>query len=137
MNTSMKIFGSMMAPMIAAAALWATSAQAAQVFRAHYEIRVASNGSDNKVRSTFETQPGQPFTLDLPPNRVAMSVKLLNDEQYELRVTVTPFKPSKPQQAQAVFNRTYQGILGRPLELTSSADAIKVDGAISVVVLGK
>jgi hypothetical protein len=135
MNTSMKIFGSsLMAPMIAAAALWAASAEAAQVFRAHYEIRVASNGSDNTVRSTFETQPGQPFTLDLPPNRVAMSVKLLNDEQYELRVTVTP---SKPQQAQAVFNRTYQGILGRPLELTSSADAVKVDGAISVVVLGK
>jgi len=135
MNTSMKIFGSaMVTPMIAAAALWAGSAQATEVFRAHYEIHVAGNGSDNKVRSTFEAPPGQQFTLDLPPNRVALSVKLLNDEQYELQVTV---KPSKPQQAQAVFNRTYQGILGRPLELKSSADAVKVDGAISVVLLDK
>lgn len=135
MNISMKFFGNrMVAPLLAAAALWAGSAQAAEIFRAHYEIRVAANGSDNKVRSTFETQPGQQFTLDLPPNRVAMSVKLLNDEQYELRVTVTP---AKPQQAQAVFNHTYQGILGRPLELKSSADAVRVDGAISVVVLGK
>jgi hypothetical protein len=117
-----------------AAALWTASVQATDVVRAHYEIRVASNGSENTVRSTFETPPGQPFTLNLPPNIVAMSVKSIHGDNYELQVTVTPVKadPNK-----AVFSQVYQGVLGRPLELKSSANAVQVDGAISLVVLNK
>lgn len=135
MNTSLKIPGGMLAAlMVLATTLWTASAQAAEVFRAHYEISVASHGADNKVRSTFETRPGEPFTLDLPANRVAMSVKRLGGDQYELQVTVTP---TKPQQGPASFSQTYKGTLGRPLELKSSTAAVEVDGAISVVVLGK
>jgi len=117
-----------------AAALWTASVQATDVVRAHYEIRVASNGSENVVRSTFETPPGQPFTLNLPPNIVAMSVKRIQGENYELQVTVTPQKADK---SKAVFSQVYQGVLGRPLELKSSANAVQVDGAISLVVLNK
>jgi hypothetical protein len=117
-----------------AAALWTASVQATEVVRAHYEIRVASNGSENVVRSTFETPPGQPFTLNLPPNIVAMSVKNIRGENYELQVTVTPAKANRNQ---AVFSQVYQGVLGRPLELKSSANTVQVDGAISLVVLNK
>jgi hypothetical protein len=117
------------------AAIGAASVQAAEIYRAHYEIRVATkNGTDNKVRSTFETRPGQQFTLDLPPNVVVLSVQRLVGESYQLQVTVTP---TKPQQGQAVFSHTYQGILGRPLELKTAENAVEVDGAISVVVLDK
>jgi hypothetical protein len=118
----------------ATAALWAASVQAADIVRAHYEIRVAANGSENVVRSTFETPPGKPFTLDLPPNVVAMSVKSIHGDNYELQVTVTPAKADK---SQAVFSQVYQGVLGRPLELKSSASNVQVDGAISLVVLNK
>jgi hypothetical protein len=131
----MKNFGAgLMMVAASTAALWTASVQAADVVRAHYEIRVASNGSENTVRSTFETPPGQPFTLNLPPNIVAMSVKSIQGENYELQVTVTPAKadPNK-----AVFSQVYQGVLGRPLELKSSANAVQVDGAISLVVLNK
>jgi len=130
----MKNFSKILGTVAAAAALWTVSAQATDVVRAHYEIRVASNGSENLVRSTFETPPGQPFTLNLPPNIVAMSVKSIHGDNYELQVTVTPAKAS---QNQAVFSQVYQGTFGRPLELKSSANAVQVDGAISLVVLNK
>jgi hypothetical protein len=130
----MKHFGTTMIVAATMAASWAASVQAADVVRAHYEIRVASNGSENTVRSTFETPPGQPFTLNLPPNIVAMSVKNIHGDNYELQVTVTPANAAKNQ---AVFSQVYQGVLGRPLELKSSANAVQVDGAISLVVLNK
>jgi hypothetical protein len=119
---------------VLAASLWMATVGAAEIFRAHYEIRIATNGTDNTVRSTFETRPGERFTLSLPPNVVAMSVRRLGGEQYELEVTVTP---SKPEQGRALFSHTYQGILGRPLELKHAANAVQVDGAISVVVLAR
>lgn len=131
----MKSFGAI--SMILAATVAASgmaSVQAADIVRAHYEIRVASNGSEDVVRSTFETPPGQPFTLNLPPNIVAMSVKRISGENYELQVTVTPVKAEK---GKAVFSQVYQGVLGRPLELKSSANTVQVDGAISLVVLNK
>lgn len=123
--------------MVAAmAASWTASVQATDIVRAHYEIRVAANGSENVVRSTFETPPGQPFTLNLPPNVVAMSVKSIHGDNYELQVTVTPADKADKSKA-AVFSQVYQGVLGRPLELKSSASNVQVDGAISLVVLNK
>jgi hypothetical protein len=130
----MKNFSATLAMVAAAAAFWTASVQATDIVRAHYEIRVASNGSENLVRSTFETPPGQPFTLNLPPNIVAMSVKSIHGDNYELQVTVTP---AKPDHNKAVFSQVYQGTFGRPLELKSSANAVDVDGAISLVVLNK
>lgn len=130
----MKTFGNTLAVLLGAAILGAGTAGAAEVFRAHYEIRVASQGTDNTVRSTFETRPGERFTLDLPPNVVAMAVRRLSAENYELQVTVTPTKAGK---GAAAFSHTYQGILGRPLELKNTAAGVDVDGAISVVVLNR
>lgn len=140
----MRRFGSRLAALATAATLMAGVAQATEIFRAHYEISVASQGTDNTIRSTFETRPDVPFTLDLPPNVVAMSVRRLGAENYELQVTVKP-KPAKEQakdqargqQEPVLFSHTYQGVLGRPLELTNAADGFKVDGAISVVVLNR
>ncbi len=131
----MKSFGATLMMVAATAAVFCTaSVQATDVVRAHYEIRVASNGSENVVRSTFETPPGQPFTLNLPPNIVAMSVKSIHGDNYELQVTVTPVKA---QPGKAVFSQVYQGVLGQPLELKSSVNSVQVDGAISLVVLNK
>ena len=130
----MKRFGNTLAVLLGAAFLGVATAGATEVFRAHYEIRVASQGTDTKVRSTFETRPGERFTLDLPPNVVAMAVRRLGAENYELQVTVTPARPDK---GAATFSHTYQGILGRPLELKNMADGVNVDGAISVVVLNR
>jgi hypothetical protein len=130
----MRRFSSRLAVLGGAIALAAGVAQATEVFRAHYEISVASQGKDNTVRSTFEARPGEPFTLDLPPNVVAMSVRRLGVENYELQVTV---KPARDRQGPVLFSHTYQGVLGRPLELRNAADAVKVDGAISVVVLNR
>ena len=130
----MKNFSTILAMVAASTALWTASALATDVVRAHYEIRVASNGAENLVRSTFETPPGQPFTLNLPPNIVAMSVKSIHGDNYELQVTVTPTKANPNQ---AVFSQVYQGTFGRPLELKRSANAVQVDGAISLVVLNK
>jgi hypothetical protein len=134
-----KLSATLMMVAASAAAFWTASVQATDVVRAHYEIRVASNGSENVIRSTFETPPGQPFTLNLPPNIVAMSVKSIHGENYELQVTVTPVQAgqNKADQSKAVFSQVYQGVLGRPLELKSSANTIQVDGAISLVVLNK
>jgi hypothetical protein len=142
----MKKLGSGLAVLAAATTLVAGAAQAAEIFRAHYEISIASHGTDNTVRSTFETRPGEPFVLDLPPNLVAMSVRRLDGENYELLVTVTP-APAKgkahdknkgsAQNGPVLFSHAYQGILGRPLELKNAADAVQVDGAISVVVLNR
>lgn len=140
----MRRFGSGLAALAAAATLVAGVAQAAEIFRAHYEISVATQGTGNTIRSTFETRPDVPFTLDLPPNVVAMSVRRLGAENYELQVTVKP-KPAKgqakdPARGQpdpVLFSHTYQGVLGRPLELANAADGLKVDGAISVVVLNR
>ncbi|GFE83891.1 hypothetical protein GCM10011487_58910 [Steroidobacter agaridevorans] len=130
----MKTFGNTLAVLLGTAFLSVAAAGATEVFRAHYEIRVATQGTDNKVRSTFETRPGERFTLNLPPNVVAMAVRRLNAENYELEVTVTPAKAEK---STATFSHTYQGILGRPLELKNTADGVNVDGAISVVVLNR
>jgi hypothetical protein len=130
----MKTFGNTAAVLLGTALLGLGTAGATEVFRAHYEIRVAGQGTDSKVRSTFETRPGERFTLDLPPNVVAMAVRRLGAENYELQVTVTPAKADK---GAATFSHTYQGILGRPLELKNTADGVNVDGAISVVVLNR
>ena len=134
----MKRIGSRLAVLAGAMTLAAGIAQAAEIFRAHYEISVASEGTDNTVRSTFEARPGEPFTLDLPPNVVAMSVRRTGAENYELQLTVKP-RPARGQangqQGPVLFSHTYQGVLGQPLELRNAADAVKVDGAISVVVL--
>jgi hypothetical protein len=130
----MRTFDKTLAVLVGAALLAVGTAGANEVFRAHYEIRVATQGTDNKVRSTFETRPGERFTLNLPPNVVAMAVRRLGAENYELQVTVTP---AKTDQGAATFSHTYQGILGRPLELKNTADGVNVDGAISVVVLNR
>lgn len=130
----MKRFKSRLLVLATAATLVAGLAQAAEIFRAHYEISVAAHGADSTIRSTFETRPGEAFTLDLPPNVVAMEVRRTGGESYELEVTV---KPAKDQRAAPLFSHTYQGVLGRPLELANAADAVKVDGAISVVVLNR
>jgi hypothetical protein len=130
----MKTSGNTLAVLLGIAFVGVGTAGAAEIFRAHYEIRVASLGTDNKVRSTFETRPGERFTLDLPPNKVAMAVRRLNAENYELQVTVTP---AKAERSVATFSHTYQGILGRPLELKNTADGVNVDGAISVVILNR
>ncbi|WP_153067113.1 hypothetical protein [Steroidobacter cummioxidans] len=130
----MKTSGNPLVVLLGAALLAAGTAGAAEVYRAHYEIRVATQGTDNKVRSTFETRPGERFTLDLPPNVVAMAVRRLGAENYELHVTVTPAKADRKV---ASFSHTYQGVLGRPLELRNSVDGVNVDGAISVVVLNR
>lgn len=130
----MKTFGNTLAVLLGTALIGVGTAGAVEVFRAHYEIRVASLGTDNTVRSTFETRPGERFTLDLPPNKVAMAVRRLGAENYELQVTVTPAKADK---GVATFSHTYQGILGRPLELKNTLDGVKVDGAISVVVMNR
>lgn len=134
----MKRIGSRMAVLMAAMTLAAGIVHAAEVFRAHYEISVESQGTDNTVRSTFEARPGEPFTLDLPPNVVAMSVRRTDAENYELQLVVKP-KPGKGdgRQDPVLFSHTYRGVLGRPLELRNIADAVKVDGAISVVVLNR
>src|SRR5262245_59878743 len=108
-DTQMKTFGNTLAVLLGAAFLVAT-ARATEIFRAHYEIRVESAGTDNKVRSTFETKPGERFTLDLPPNVVAMAVRRLSAENYELQVTVTPTKTEK-EKGKTTFSHTYQGIL--------------------------
>jgi hypothetical protein len=138
----MKRFGSRLAVLAGAMTLAAGIAQAAEIFRAHYEISVASQGTDNTVRSTFEARPGEAFTLDLPPNIVAMSVRRTGAENYELQLTVKPMPAKGQANAQAnrqqgpvLFSHIYQGVLGQPLELRNAADAVKVDGAISVVVL--
>lgn len=130
----MKTFGNTLAVLLGTAFLGVATAGATEVFRAHYEIRVATQGTDNKVRSTFETRPGERFTLNLPPNVVALAVRRLSAENYELEVTVTPVKADK---GAATFSHTYQGILGRPLELKNTEDGVNVDGAISVVVLNR
>lgn len=130
----MKTFGNTVAVLLGAALLGVGAAGATEVFRAHYEIRVASQGTDNTIRSTFETRPGERFTLDLPPNVVAMAVRRLGAENYELQVTVTPAKAAK---GAASFSHTYQGILGRPLELKNTTGDVAVDGAISVVVMNR
>lgn len=132
----MKTYGNTLAVLLGAAFLGVGTASATEIFRAHYEIRVESAGTDNKIRSTFETKPGERFTLDLPPNVVAMAVRRLNAENYELQVTVTPTKAEK-EQGKTTFSHTYQGILGRPLELRNSSEGVSVDGAISVVVLNR
>ncbi|MFC4308849.1 hypothetical protein ACFPN2_07130 [Steroidobacter flavus] len=129
----MNTFGNTLAVLLGATFLGVGAASATEVFRAHYEIRVASQGTDNTVRSTFEARPGERFTLDLPPNVVAMAVRRLNAENYELQVTVTPTATK----SKTTFSHTYQGILGRPLELRNSSDGVNVDGAISVVVLNR
>nr|WP_298724461.1 hypothetical protein [uncultured Steroidobacter sp.] len=125
--------GNTLAVLLGATLLASATAGAAEIFRAHYEIRVASQGTDNTVRSTFETRPGERFTLDLPPNVVALAVRRLGGENYELQVTVTPTKAN----GAASFSHTYRGVLGRPLELKNSAAGVNVDGAISVVVLNR
>lgn len=130
----MRTFGNTLAVLLGTAFCGVGMASATEIFRAHYEIRVATQGTDNKVRSTFETRPGERFTLNLPPNVVAMAVRRVSGENYELQVTVTP---SKPEQGAALFSHTYQGVLGRPLELRNSAVGVDVDGAISVVVLNR
>lgn len=132
----MKTFGNTLAVLLGATFLGVGAVSATEIFRAHYEIRVESAGTDNKVRSTFETKPGEPFTLDLPPNVVAMAVRRLNAENYELQVTVTPTKEQKAN-GKTPFSHTYQGILGRPLELKTTSDSVNLDGAISVVVLNR
>ncbi|HEY0941909.1 MAG TPA: hypothetical protein VGE08_17585 [Steroidobacter sp.] len=130
----MKRFNRKLIVLAAAATLVAGVAQAAEIFRAHYEISVAAQGADSTVRSTFETRPGEAFTLDLPPNVVALQVRRTGGESYELDVTV---KLAKDQRAAPLFSHTYKGVLGRPLELANAAEAVKVDGAISVVVLNR
>jgi len=130
----MKTLSNTLAVLLGAAFLGVGTAGATEVFRAHYEIRIATQGTDNTVRSTFETRPGERFTLDLPPNVVALAVRRLGAENYELQVTVTPTKNGK---GAAAFSYTYQGTLGRPLELKNTADGVDVDGAISVVVLNR
>ena len=132
----MKTFGNTLAVLLGATFLGTGAVSATEIFRAHYEIRVESEGTDNKVRSTFETKPGERFTLDLPPNVVAMAVRRLNAENYELQVTVTPTK-AQQEKGLVTFSHTYQGILGRPLELKTASEGVNVDGAISVVVLNR
>jgi|ADGO01.1.fsa_nt_gi hypothetical protein len=134
----MKIFGGGLT-VLAAATLVAGAAQAAEIFRAHYEISVTTAGTDNTVRSIFETRPGEAFTLDLSPNIVAMSVRRLEGDSYELEVTVKQARANgrRLQDGPVLFSHTYQGILGRPLELKNETSEVQVDGAISVVVLNR
>ncbi|HEY4366727.1 MAG TPA: hypothetical protein VGN07_05785 [Steroidobacteraceae bacterium] len=107
-------------------------ARAEQVINAHYEINVNDGGSKSSVRSTFHVKPGQSERLELNPNVVEFTVRPASDREYDLVVAVR----RKDQAASAVrLSKKFRGTFGVPLELNADADAIELDGAISVVVL--
>jgi hypothetical protein len=107
-------------------------AQADQVLNAHYEINVTDKGSTNSVQSTFRLKPGATESLDLYPNTIQLSVQPISGDEYDLSVLVVPRQQSA---SAAVFNQKFRGRFGVPLELDARDGSLRVDGAISVVVL--
>ena len=113
----MKTFGNTLAVQLAAAYLGTATAGATEVFRAHYEIRVASQGTDNKVRSTFETRPGERFTFEYvmldgvndADAHARQLARLLNRHALRAKVNLIPhnpadelpYRPSPPERVEA------------------------------------
>ena len=108
------------------------AAQADQVLNAHYEINVTDKDSTNSVQSTFRLKPGATESLDLYPNTIQLSVQPVSGDEYDLSVLVVPKKQSA---SAAVFNQKFRGRFGVPLELDARDGSLRVNGAISVVVL--
>lgn len=119
--------GSVLAGLLAGGA-----AQAEPVLSAHYEINLTDQGATNSVRSTFRVKPGDKERLELYPNVVELTVQPVSDREYDLKIVVTPKKQAT---TAASLNKAFRGTFGVPLELNSGEGLIKVDGAISVVVL--
>jgi hypothetical protein len=117
---------------IFAALFVCAGAYADQLLNAHYEISVTDHGTKNTVRSMFRLKPGQTERLELYPNTVQVSVSPISDQEYDLQLVVVPRK--SPDSA-AVLNQKFRGKFGVPLELSSGDGAVRVGGAISVVLL--
>ena len=108
------------------------AAQAEQFVNAHYEINVNDGDSKSSVRSAFRVKPGESERLELNPNVVELTVQPASDREYDLVIVVK----GKGQAAPAVrLSKKFRGTFGAPLELNAGAEAIEVNGAISVVLL--
>ena len=124
---TLAVFGVLSMALVASGA-----AQAEQFVNAHYEINVNDRDSKSSVRSTFRVKPGESERLELNPNVVELTVQPASDREYDLVIVVK----GKGQAAAAVrLSKKFRGTFGAPLELNAGAEAIEVNGAISVVVL--
>jgi hypothetical protein len=65
------------------------------------------------------------------PNTVKFSVQPISDKEYDLQMVISPQR----QPGVVLLDKTFRGQFGVPLELHADGDAVKVNGAISVVVL--
>jgi hypothetical protein len=124
---TLAVFGILPMALIASGAT-----QAEQFVKAHYEIIVNDGDSRHSVRSAFRAKPGESERLELNPNVVELTVLPASDREYDLVIVVK----GKGQAAPAVRpSKKYRGTFGLPLELNAGAEAIEVNGAISLVVL--
>ena len=116
---------------LAVLCLCGAAAHAEQFLNAHYEIDIIDHNSASRVKSTLQLKPGVTAIIELLPDTVRLSVQPVSDKEYDLKMVISPQR----QPAVVLLSRTYRGQFGVPLELHADGDAIKVDGAISIVVL--
>jgi hypothetical protein len=116
---------------LAAVLLACAAAHAEQFLNAHYEIDIVGHNSESRLKSTFQLMPGKTATIELMPNTVKFSVMPISDKEYDLQMVISPQR----QPGVVLLDKTFRGQFGVPLELRADGDAVKVTGAISVVVL--
>ena len=114
-----------------AALLACTAAHAEQFLNAHYEIDIVDKTSASRIKSSFQLKLGTTATIQLLPNTVKLSVQLISDKEYDLLMVIAPQR----QPEVVLLSKTFRGQFGVPLELHADGEAVKVNGAISVVVL--
>jgi hypothetical protein len=110
----------------------ATSATAADGFRAHYEVNVRQGPDLKTVQSASEIRPGVPLEVSLDKYKVVLLFDLGQSSTYVLTVSLAPVASPKDVLVKGTFNGSRAGANAGPLEFDMDKNGLQVSGAVAL-----
>jgi len=110
----------------------ATSADAADRLRAHYELNVREGAELKTVQSASDVTPGAPIEVALDKYKLALVIDLSRSTTYVLTVSLARAASPKDVLVKGTFNGSLVGASGGPLEFNLAQNGLEVSGAIAL-----
>ena len=110
----------------------ATSADAADRLRAHYELNVREGAELKTVQSASDVTPAAPIEVALDKYKLALVIDLSRSTTYVLTVSLARAASPKDVLVKGTFNGSLVGASGGPLEFNLAQNGLEVSGAIAL-----
>ena len=110
----------------------ATSADAADRLRAHYELNVREGAELKTVQSASDVTPAAPIEVALDKYKLALVIELSQSSTYMLTVSLARAASPKDVLVKGTLNGSLVAASAGPLEFNLEQNGIEVSGAIAL-----